>query len=807
MQISNIQDYKAEIKYNGSLPLAVGKSRTEKSWKNRTLDWSALLHKLETPVRTAESFSEYMKMSKTAQDNIKDVGGFVGGTLKGGRRKTDSVEIRQIVTLDADYPPESLLDDIDMELISIDYAYAVYSTHKHSPEKPRLRFLIPLDRPVTPDEYGAISRKLAEQIGIEYFDDTTYQPSRLMYWPSVSSDGAYVFTYKDQPWVSADQILSLYPDWTDMSYWPESSRVHMEREQLAKKQGDPTEKPGLIGAFCRAYNVEEAMEQFLPDVYIKCDIPNRYTYALGSCAAGLVVYDDGKFVYSNHSTDPISCICCNAFDMVRLHKFGVQDDEIAPDTIITKRPSYKAMMDFIQKDQQTSLTIARERKEKATEEFETEDPADDSWMGKLIYRKDGKLDSTLDNLVMILRNDPLLKPIVFNQMGDGQEIIGEVPWNHPGKFWRDADDAQLMCYIDSSYGSFSKEKYMTALTKVTDDRAYHPVREFLESLPEWDGVPRADTLLIDYLGAGDNEYVRAVTRKTLCAAVVRVYHPGCKFDTMLVFNGVQGIGKSTLISKLGGDWFSDSLQLSDTKDKTAAEKLQGYWILEIGELAGMRKAEVETLRSFISRQNDIYRASFGRRATPHLRQCIFIGTTNAENGYLRDTAGNRRFWPVRTPGGGKKKVWKMSTEEVCQIWAEVLVRVKEEESLILSEDLQKYAESEQREAMETDEREGLVRDYLDRLLPDTWDSMNTYERREFLYGDDLGSRGGAGVTPREQVSVIEIWCECFGKDKAGIKRSDSYEITSMLMKIGGWEREVKTVRIPVYGPQKVFKKV
>ena len=233
------------------------------------------------------------------------------------------------------------------------------------------------------------------------------------------------------------------------------------------------------------------------------------------------------------------------------------------------------------------------------------------------------------------------------------EIKGEVPWNHPSKFWRDADDAQLISYVDTHYGTFSARNYDIAVTKVADDRAYHPIREFIESLPEWDKIPRVDTLLVDYLGAADTAYVRAVTRKTLCAAISRVLRPGCKFDSMLVLNGPQGVGKSTLIAKLAGEWFSDSLNLGDTKDKTAAEKLQGYWILEIGELAGLKKAEVETLRSFLSRQNDIYRAAFGKRATPHLRQCVFFGTTNAESGYLRDTTGNRRFWPVKTPAAGR----------------------------------------------------------------------------------------------------------------------------------------------------------
>ena len=113
------------------------------------------------------------------------------------------------------------------------------------------------------------------------------------------------------------------------------------------------------------------------------------------------------------------------------------------------------------------------------------------------------------------------------------------------------------------------------MTKVADDRAYHPIREFIESLPEWDKVPRVDTLLVDYLGAGNTAYVRAVTRKTLCAAISRVLRPGCKFDSMLVLNGPQGVGKSTLIAKLAGEWFSDSLNLGDTKDKTAARSSRG----------------------------------------------------------------------------------------------------------------------------------------------------------------------------------------------------------------------------------------
>lgn len=361
------------------------------------------------------------------------------------------------------------------------------------------------------------------------------------------------------------------------------------------------------------------------------------------------------------------------------------------------------MTELALKDERVKAVFAQERMVQATEEFD-----EDKWQERLELDKAGNVKNTLRNLTLILENDPNLKPLVFNQLLDGMEIKGAVPWKHPSKFWRDADDAQLISYVDTHYGTFSARNYDIAVTKVSDDRSYHPIREFIANLPAWDGVERVDTLLIDYLAAEDTPYVRAVTRKTLCAAIKRVLVPGSKFDSMLVLNGPQGVGKSTLIAKLAGEWFSDSLNLSDTKDKTAAEKLQGYWILEIGELAGLRKAEVETLRSFLSRQNDIYRAAFGKRATPHLRQCVFFGTTNAESGYLRDTTGNRRFWPVKTPGGGAKHSWELTDEDIRQIWAEVLVYVERGEKLYLDANMETLAKVEQREAMESDEREGLA---------------------------------------------------------------------------------------------------
>lgn len=286
---------------------------------------------------------------------------------------------------------------------------------------------------------------------------------------------------------------------------------------------------------------------------------------------------------------------------------------------------------------------------------------------------------------------------------------------------------------------------------------------------------------------------------------MRVHYPGIKFDYIIVLNGAQGIGKSTLIAKLGMEWFSDSLTLSDMNDKTAAEKLQGYWIHEIGEMAGMRKADLEKVKAFVSRQDDKYRASFGRRVTPHPRQCIFFGTTNTENGYLRDITGNRRFWNVKVTGDGRLKPWDLDQDTIDQIWAETAVLAKAGEELFLDHELEAFAKQEQSDAMERDDREGLVASYLDLLLPENWDDMDIYQRRDYVQ-DPEGPVSAKGTVRRETVSNIEIWCECFCKSKEDIKPSDSYAIAAIMARMTGWDKSGGSKRLPIYGKQRIYRR-
>jgi hypothetical protein len=773
------------------LAIAYGNSRQAKNWVNKTIRYEDLKERLKVTIRTAESAEEYAKMSKAQRDVAKDHGGFVGGALKGGRRKVDAVELRSMIALDGDRIDKAFLDDYET---NASYTSCLYTTHSSTEANPRVRLVFPLLRDVTSEEFVAVSRYLAQMLGIDFFDECSYQPNQLMYWPSSPQNGVFVFKEVEKEWLDPDAILSVHPEWTDPTRLPTSSRESKANQVTQQKVQDPLEKEGTVGIFNRVFfPVTRALEIFLAGVYEPTESESRWHLIASSSIAGVEIKDE-KFVYSHHAKDPAYLKLCNAFDIVRVHKFGDLDD----------KASFRAMCDFAMRQDEVKIVAANERLSEAEKDFA--ESVDDEWKKRLQRNKNGVLENNLHNIRLIMENDPYMKNIVFNQLADGMEIRGAIPWKHPARFWRDADDAQLICYIDASYGSFSQRNYDIAVTKAADDRSYHPIKEYFDGLPVWDEMPRVDTVLIDYLGAQDNAYVRAVTRKALCAAYMRIYHPGIKFDYITVLNGNQGIGKSTLIAKLGMAWFADSLTLSDMNDKTAAEKLQGYWIHEIGEMAGMRKAELEKVKAFVSRQDDKYRASFGRRVTPHPRQCIFFGTTNSENGYLRDITGNRRFWNVKVTGDGRMKPWDLGQETVDQIWAEVIVLSNAGEELFLDHTLEDYARKEQSEAMEQDDREGLVARYLDMLLPETWDTMDVHQRRDYVQDPD-GLLNAKGTMRRETVSNIEIWCECFGKAKEDIKPADSYAISAIMARLPDWSRPETRRRIPIYGLQRLYKKM
>ena len=787
------------VSYDGKLSLAIGKSRLDKSWKNREISWSELLEKLSRTTRTRETFAEYQKMSRAKKGEIKDVGGFVGGVLAQGRRTAESVTWRSLVTLDADYATPELWDQICMVH---DYAMAVYSTHSHSKDKPRLRLVIPLARPVTPDEYGAISRRLADNYGIDLFDDSTYEPNRLMYWPSTADDGDWVFDHQDGQWLDPEEVLATYADWRDQSTWPESSRETTKRKKLADRQGDPHEKPGLIGAFCRAHSIPDVIELFLQETYTHCDIDNRYTFVSGSTSAGLVVYEDGKFAYSHHGTDPTGGILCNAFDLVRIHKFGHLDEDL-PETVPHNRlPSYSAMQEFAGKDAATRIELAAEKDDEILIEFGEEQP-DMAWKANLEYTKQGKIVSTIENAVIILENDYRLKgKLKYNEFAARYEVHGKLPWRDGDKIWDDADDAGLRYFLEKHYGLSGSTKIADAVDVVMMKHRYHPVRDYLEGL-SWDGELRIDTLLADYLGVADNTtYVQAVTRKTLVAAVKRVYQPGCKFDYVLTLHGPQGIGKTSLLRKLGMTWMQENMPTMEGKE--AMEQLRGFWLIELGELNAVRRSEQEAVKGFLTRQIDSYRVPYGKRLADFPRQCIFIANTNESN-FLNDPTGGRRYWPVTVTGKPNKSTgWQgLSQDTVDQIWAEAVYWYgKKEEVYLDTDELQREATKHQKRVRRDSDKYGLVEEYLNIPLPENWYSLDLVGRRLYL------SEEPTGFCQRDRVCALEILAECLGMDPGKIRRQDSDEIHTIMTSMDGWKKYEKgTGKMKfgrIYGPQRAY---
>lgn len=776
-----------------NLPIAYGNSCQAKLWSNKTITWDALCEKLKTTIRTTDTVEEYPKMKKADKEAAKDKGGFVGGKLRDNRRKIETVACRSMLTLDVDHAEVGFIEKFTE---GCSYAAVLYTTHGHTPEAPRVRILLPLTADISADKYAALARFFADEWGIDQFDECSYKPNQLMYWPTTPSNGEYICRTVEGDWLDADTYLEKHPDWKDCSLLPTSSRESTVRESAKKPQEDPLTKPGTVGVFCRAYGICAAIEKFLSDVYTPSVVEGRFDYIPGEGCAGVVIYDD-KFAYSHHATDPACGKLVNAFDLVRIHRFGNDDG----------KKSFADMCEFAMQDDAVKLLAMEEKLAQAETDFAV---TDTDWMTRLHYQpRTGILENSVYNLNLILNNDPDFANFAFNELANRIQITGPLPWERPegNMFWRDADTAQLKSIIDIRYLPFSSRNHDVAFTKAADDRHFHPVRDYLNSLPEWDGIERVEDLFIRYLQADDTPYVRAVTRKTFAAAVARVYVPGIKFDCVPVLDGDQGIGKSTIVKDLvTSEYYSETLSLTDMDDKSGAEKLQGFWAVEIGELAGMKKADIEKVKAFLSTCDDKYRPSYGKVVESHPRQCIIIATVNGERGYLRDITGNRRFWIIKLHQKKQKKTWDFTPEYRAQFWAEAKEIWKSGEKLYLEGDLLEAAEEAQQSAMEVDERLGMVEEYLNAMLPDDWAEMDLFQRRNFLQGSEFGMPEHKGVHRRTEVSNAEIWCECYGKSLQELKPTDSYSIAALMAQLPNWERTTSIKRQPIYGRQRLYKK-
>ena len=878
------------------MKLATAGSRLSRKWKTEEWYWEALVERLRAPARTGETVAEYARMTKDEKTAKKDVGGFVGGALRGGRRVAGAVTERWLVTLDADYAEPG---DWENFACLNDWRCCVYSTHSHTPEHPRLRWVLPLSRAVTPDEYPAVARKVAEWIGIEKMDVLTYQLERLMFWPSCCEDGAYEFHEQDGPPLDPDRVLREYgPDgaWRDASLWPTSSREGEVVQREAKRQADPLTKPGLVGAFCRVYSVQDAIDAFdLP--YERCDgvTGERYTYTHGSTAAGAVVYGDGRWLYSNHATDPAGGMLCNAWDLVRVHKFADLDvDSRATDP--TKLPSWARMVELASTDARVrgavidsqfgdigSIAPVSDASGKADktvkpvnktvisstndEDVSKDDGDDETWKDELTTdRKTGAIEPTLNNACLIMEHAPAFRGrLAYCEMGDQIYVVAPMPWEDQikkpdaadeetaimgdgwaesgsdgkeyhgpphidGRVWTEQDSIQLYRWFER-LGYSAKQKRNgaldNALLNAANKNSFNPIREYLTGLT-WDGVARLDTMLVRWMGAEDCELNRAVTRLWMMGAVDRALRPGGQFDSVLVFKGEQGIGKTRMMRALVGAYYTNAVKAA-TIGKESAEIIQGMWVVDLDEIDSVTRSSVTAFKAFITSPSDRYRKAYAVEAKTYPRQCVFFGTTN-ESSFLRDATGERRYWIVPCKGqAGMNKPGLKGTlpgfdDEVEQLWAEAYYRWREQimrcrrgAEPLRSVNAQLYI-TDERLAREMEARLGDfkladpdrddIEEYLEKPLPDNWESMTEEEREAFE--DGLMIVPPERLTGRRQtVTLKEIRVNVFAdspkRAASGGRTATACRIVSVMDTMPGWEKLGRVEQRPSGGKRSASK--
>lgn len=782
--------------------LSVAGSSASLKWSTVRYTWEDFLERLNRDIRSTETMRDFDRLDRTARANLKDIGGYMAGELSGARRLKSAVLSRSMITLDVDYADSFFPVEFDARFPGV--AAVIYNTRSDREKSRRFRVVIPFAEEVQDAaQYEAAARKMAELLGIDLFDPTTFQAERMMYWQSLSSDQPKVFEVFEGEPISAEYLLSLYgnnEEWRDIRNWAFKSDQEKETRAIVSKAmaQNPREKAGLVGAFCRAYSVPAAIEKYLSDVYEIAPGNDRYTYKAGHSVGGMIVFDD-LFCFSYHSTDPIADgHAYNAYDLVRVHKFGH----------LGKEDSTKEMNKLVCADKECVKDMVTP--DANLDDFDDYGDAVKSDSAKevteLVWDLDGKGNKqvTVNNFVNAFKSDPLLNGLLAYDMLKETIVFTRPSFtakgSKKGDLVNDTDISIIKGRIERMHGIYNDAKLNDAIEQVSSDNAFHPIKMYLESLT-WDRVPRIDTFLVEYMGAEDNAYTREAFRKMLLAAVTRIYEPGRKFDTALVFYSEQGVGKSTLIQRLSKGWFNDSL--TNLSGKESYEAIQFAWLVELAELSALRKSDVEAVKNFISKREDTYRGAYARRVKTHKRQCVFFGSTNDDE-FLKDATGNRRFFPVAVKRTRKTHIiFEPKFDAIVdQLWAEAMEGYMLGEGLTLSDEAETIAGGTREEFTERTPIQGLIEEYLDRLFPADYEDRFLAQRLDFLNGD----LGEEGTETKNSFSLIELWTEALGKRKDEYTVVKARELSNAVKALKGWKRD-KQARQKIYGPQVIYRRV
>lgn len=388
------------------------------------------------------------------------------------------------------------------------------------------------------------------------------------------------------------------------------------------------------------------------------------------------------------------------------------------------------------------------------------------WRGNLLISSQGKLLAVLANAIIALRHAPEWQGVLaYNEFSSATVSLKPTPWGSPPGPWTDHEDRLAANWLQHAGIMVGIDVTAEAVQAAARDAAFHPVRDYLNSLA-WDGEPRAAGWLTTWLGVAPTRYSAAVGGRWLISAVARIFQPGCKADCCLILEGLQGTQKSTALETISSPWFTD--EIADLGSKDASMQTMGAWLIEIAELDSMSRAEVSRIKGFMSRATDRFRPPYGRRLITAPRQCVFAGSVNPET-YLRDETGNRRFWPVACnsidiPGLAQSR---------DQLWAEALTLYREGAKWWLdSSELNQDAATEQEARLDRDIWEDLIARWLRDPSPKT---------------DQHGNPLDPPITSTNaSVSMSDILAHCIGKRPDQWTKRDKDSVGRTL-RILGWK--------------------
>ena len=748
----------------------------------------------------------------------KNARSYLPGELRGHHRSGDNVIGRSVITLDLDGASAEgfteLLSYLD------DVAVLWHTTYSHSPQKPSYRVLIPLDGMVPPDVYTRIVREIMRAVPQAAIDAASATPSQIMFTPAAKDASLYEYGSELNRPLASGALFESAPD-------TPGAAVSMGR--VRKK--DPLTLKGIAGEFCRHYqDLDELIEVFeLP--YERVGNRFRYTHADKSSAPGMSPLPDAPLLFfSNHRSDPASGHAQNAFDLVRIHRFGERD--AGYEGAVIHAPSSRAMKSFLEGHegfQQRRATAAYEQvarpavagspltvsedhstltqePEPVVEAEEEEDRGEGEleWTKKLLrHEKTLQVEDRIENYDLIFMHDPIFKSLWWNVRGDYEAIMGEdydLRDGSPPQV-NNADVSGLKDHIERQYQirRVTRQRVDDLLGRVRRERRIDPVKKYLQSLT-WDGIPRLETCLP---GAEDTPYNRMVAKRALLGAVARAFKPGCKVDQSLILYGGQGVGKTTWIERMARGY---TASLGDIQNKDTLISASRSWIMVSDEGHALNNADFNELKDFLTRQRDVYRLPYDRSATEVPRRWVVWGTTN-DPMMLRERDGNRRFLIVDVLE--QMDFDKYTPEYVDQVWAEAVALYQEGERPVLSPAEEVLAEQARKSHTMEDNLVATITEALESPVPLAWERMSLPERIIWFQAKDMDAEDKSVPTaPRSFITPAAVWVEIMRKSLPDMSLRDQNRITAALVSLtrkGVLVQEEGRQRVECYGSQTVFR--